>query len=214
MKVLIADDHPLVRWGVRETLGRHDAVEVVGEAQDTQETLALVQRYKPDLLILDLEMPGCAAEEVARQACEVHPPLKLLILSAHNDDKFLRALRSVKLSGYLLKDEAPENLLQAVRTISQGASWFSQAVAHKLLTLNQDNEGSVFAQLTPRERGIMACMAEGKDNITIARELCLSEQTVRNYTSLIYQKIGVSSRVEAVLLAHKHRETLLAEQKA
>lgn len=212
MKVLIADDHPLVRWGVKETLGKHDAVEVIGEAQNTSETLAMVGRYKPDLLILDLDMPGCSADELAHQVCELHPPMKVLILSAHNDDKFLRKLRKVKLSGYLLKDEAPENLLQAVRTIGQGASWFSQAVAQKLLSLNQAPEEDLFAQLTPREREIMQLMADGKDNMTIASELCLSEQTVRNYTSLIYQKIGASSRVEAVLLAHKHQAALQREE--
>lgn len=212
MKVLIADDHPLVRWGVKETLGKHDSVEVIGEAQNTSETLSMVGQHKPDLLILDLDMPGCSADELAHRVCEVHPPLKVLILSAHNDDKFLRKLKKVKLSGYLLKDEAPENLLQAVRTIGQGASWFSQAVAQKLLSLNQAPEEDLFANLTPREREIMQLMSDGKDNMTIASELCLSEQTVRNYTSLIYQKIGASSRVEAVLLAHKHHAALQREE--
>jgi DNA-binding NarL/FixJ family response regulator len=203
MRIIIADDHPLVRWGVKETLGRSDLVEVIGEAQDTAETLAMVQQHKPDLLILDLDMPGCPPDELAHEVCEAHPELKVLVLSGRNDPHFLRKLVQVKLSGYLLKDEAPENLLQAVRTIGQGASWFSQAVAQKLMSLTTEPAENVFERLTPREREIMQQMSDGKDNITISRELCLSEQTVRNYTSLIYQKIGVKSRVEAVLLAHK-----------
>lgn len=201
MKVLIADDHPLVRSGIRGTLSRSDAYQIVGEAQDSDETLRLVEQLKPDLLILDLEMPGIPPEELATQARVLHAPLKILVLTAHNDDKILRRLTKVSISGYLLKDEAPENLLQAVRTIGQGAAWFSQAVAQRLLTLHQQEDP--VPTLTPRERQILTLISQGKDNQTIAQELALAEQTVRNYASVIYDKIGVSSRVEAVVWARQ-----------
>lgn len=201
MKVLIADDHPLVRSGVRGTLSRSDECDIVGEAQDAKETLKLVEQLKPDLLILDLDMPGGPPEELAQSVRQVHPGLKILVLTAHNDDKILRRLTKVSISGYLLKDEAPENLLQAVRTIGQGAAWFSQAVAQRLLNLHQQEDP--VPSLTPRERQILGLISQGKDNQSIAQQLALAEQTVRNYASVIYDKIGVASRVEAVVWARQ-----------
>lgn len=199
MRILIADDHPLVRQGVKATVGQSDQFQVVGESQDSDETLKLVQSLKPDLLILDLEMPGTVTENVAQEALKLHPAMKLLVLTSRNDDKTLRKLSKVKISGYLLKDEAPENLMQALRTVSQGAAWFSQFVVQRLLSLT--NEEDTHPQLTPREKMILMLMAEGKDNATIAKDLALAEQTVRNYASGIYEKIGAKSRAEAVVWA-------------
>jgi len=199
MKIVVADDHPLVRSGVRSTLSRSDDVKVVGEAQSSSETLALILEHKPDLLILDIEMPGIPAEELTVQAREIVPELKILILTAHEDEASIRRLMKVKISAYMLKDEAPENLLQAVRAIGQGAAWFSQSVAHKLMSLHDPQND--LPNLTARERQILTQIALGHDNQTIASELSLAEQTVRNYASSIYEKIGVSSRVEAVVWA-------------
>jgi len=199
MKIVIADDHPLVRSGVKATLSRSDEVEVVGEAQNSSEALKMVELHTPDMLILDIEMPGIPAEELTVLARELVPTLKVLILTAHEDEASIRRLMKVKISAYMLKDEAPENLLQAVRAIDQGAVWFSQSVAHKLMSLS-DPEDDLPA-LTPREKQILTQIALGHDNQTIATTLSLAEQTVRNYASSIYEKIGVASRVEAVVWA-------------
>lgn len=199
MKIVIADDHPLVRSGVKSTLARSDDVQVVGEAQNSAEAMKLIEQHRPDMLILDIEMPGIPADELTVAARELVPDLKILVLTAHEDEGSIRRLMKVKISAYMLKDEAPENLLQAVRAIGQGAVWFSQSVAHKLMGLNDPEDD--LPSLTPRERQILTQIALGHDNQTIANELSLAEQTVRNYASSIYEKIGVASRVEAVVWA-------------
>ena len=199
MKILIADDHPLVRSGVAATLARSDEVQVVGEASDTVEVLVLTQQHKPDLLILDIQMPGEPVDEVVQKARKLVPQLKVLILTAHADETSVRRLMKVRISAYMLKDEAPENLLQAVRAVGQGAVWFSQTVAHVMMGLQEPD--NLWASLTPRERQILTEIARGHDNQTIAATLSLAEQTVRNYASALYEKIGVSSRVEAVVWA-------------
>lgn len=198
-KIIVADDHPLVRSGVKATLSRAEDVQVVGEAHDGAEALKLIAELKPDLLILDVDMPGMAAEQIVTEARKECPALKVLILTAHDDEASIRRLMRVKLSAYMLKDEAPENLLQAVRAISQGAVWFSQSVAHKMMGFQEPDD--IWGTLTPREKQILTQIAAGKDNQTIASALDLAEQTVRNYASTIYEKIGVATRVEAVVWA-------------
>ena len=199
MRIIIAADHPLVRSGSRATLQRRDDNEVVGEASNSQETLTETNRLKPDLLILDLNMPGKPPEELAVELRETLPDLKILVLPVQEDEASIRRLMKVRISGYLLKDEAPENLLQAVRAISQGAAWFSQTVAHRMMGLREGEDR--LEVLTPREKQILLQIAQGRDNQTIAKDLSLAEQTVRNYASTIYEKIGVHSRVEAVVWA-------------
>lgn len=204
LKILLADDHPLIRSGVRETLTRSGDYQVVAEAPDGSSMLALLEQHRPDLLVMDLQMPGPPAEELLVRAQEIQPGLKVLILSAHHDPKTLRRLAPCKLHGYILKEEAPEDLLQAVRLVAQGATWFSQSVAQSLLKLSQSEDSSLIKRLTERELSILRAMCQGKDNNTVARELSLSEQTVRNYTSTIYSKLGVHNRVSAVVVALQH----------
>ena len=201
MRIVIADDHPLVRFGVKSTLARSEEHQVVGEASNAEEALRLIVELKPDLLTLDLNMPGIAPEELAAQAREHHPELKVLVLTALDDEPTVRRLKKVRLSGYMLKDEAPENLLQAVRAIEQGAVWFSQSIAHKMMGLDIAEDPA--PTLTARERQVLAQIARGLDNLAIANELSLAEQTVRNYASAIYEKIGASSRVEAAVWARE-----------
>lgn len=201
MRIIIADDHPLIRFGVAGTFrGTH---EIVGEAADAYTALELVAAQKPDLLILDLDMPGCPPDETIRRAAELHPAMKVMILSGSKDPRFLRALAGVKFSGFVLKDEAPENLLQAVRVIGQGSTWFSHAISRKFLAISQENEGELALCLTKREREILDLILQGKDNAGIATSLKLAEQTIRRHASVIYQKLGVSNRLEAVVWAQR-----------
>ena len=198
-RILIADDHPLVRSGVKATLSRSEDNMVVGEACNAEEALRLVLAFKPDVITLDLDMPGLSAEDFALQSLAAHPSLKILVITAHDDEATVRRLKKVRISGYMLKDEAPENLLQAVRAIQQGAVWFSQSVAHKMMGLDTPDDPA--PMLTPRERQVLAHIGKGLDNQAIASQLHLAEQTVRNYATNIYDKIGVSSRVEAAVWA-------------
>ena len=206
IRIVVADDHPLVRCGIRAALARDESMEVVAEAQDGDKALQMVREHNPDLLLLDVSMPGLAYDEVVRQARETQPALKTLILTVHDEDAYVRRLAAVPISGYMLKDEAPESLLQAVRVIQQGATWFSQSVARKMMSSWSDPRGRNEQDpgLSPREREILAEIAHAEDNLAIAHKLNLAEQTVRNYVSTLYHKIGVTTRVGAAVWAREH----------
>jgi DNA-binding NarL/FixJ family response regulator len=197
--VVVADDHPLMLAGVQATLRQCEEIEVLGTARDGAETLELVRRQAPDLLLLDVEMPGPSAHELVAEARMARPALKVLVLTAHADEASIRRLTRVRISGYMLKDEAPENLLQAVLAVAGGATWFSQTVASKIMGFHDPED--LWNTLTRRERQILQEIARGLDNQAIAETLSLAEQTVRNYASTIYDKLGVASRVEALVWA-------------
>lgn len=201
IRVYIADDHPLVRAGVRATLAEQDDIELVGEAADGQTTLDQCLSTKPDLLVLDLSMPGPPPEEIIQQLRTEDPELKTLVLTAHAEREWVQRALQARVSGYLLKEEVGEVLLQAIRAIHRGAAWFTQSVA---LQMMQPPRPDPAAELTPREREILERIAKGLDNHSIAKELHLAEQTVRNYASTVYEKLGVKSRVEAVVWAREH----------
>ncbi|MGE0493876.1 MAG: response regulator [Vulcanimicrobiota bacterium] len=204
MRVVLADDHPLVRKGIRATLTERASIEVVAEAATGDEALEAVTEHRPDLLILDLSMPGLAPHLMIKQARQVQPGLKVLILTAYDDDVHVRGLNQIPLSGYLVKDEAIEHLLQAIRVIEQGAVWFSQSVADKIRGLSHQLADPDRLSLNSRDREVLTLIGRGLDNKVIAQELHLAEQTIRNYVSSLYQKLGVNSRAEAVVWAHDH----------
>lgn len=178
---------------------------MVAEAATGDEALTAVCQHRPDLLVLDLSMPGLPPDQLIPQARASVPDLKVLILSAYGDDAHVRRLSQLSLSGYLLKDEAVQHLVQAVRVIAQGAVWFSQSVADKLRGLPQlRGSRSDILELSERELEVLHRISSGLDNKEIAAQLNLAEQTVRNYASRLYQKIGVGSRAEAVVWAYEH----------
>jgi DNA-binding NarL/FixJ family response regulator len=179
IRVLLADDHPLVRAGVRAALMTESDVTLVGEATDGYQAWRLCQELAPDVLLLDLNMPGPAPVETATYVRERHPGTKVLVLSAYDDDAYVRGLVGAGVAGYVLKDEAPEVVVNAVRAVVRGGTWFSRPVVEKLI----------------------AC---GWSNAHIAAELSLAEQTVRNYASRVYAKLEVSSRTEAMIRAREY----------
>ena len=196
-KILVADDHPLVRVGVCATFGLRDEFHVVGEANDGDPVLSSVQNLRPDVLILDLEMSGDTPASIIAQCRERHPEVKILILSSHTEPEHLLPLHGLPIDGFLLKQEAPDCLLQAMRVLESGGTWFSQEVRPLLAQAPVPGKESL---LTSREHQVWKLMREGKDNLSIALELCLSKQTVRRYATIIYEKLGVNTRVKAILL--------------
>lgn len=194
IKILIADDHPIIRTGVRATFDSRAEFCVVGEAVDGSGVLPRIHSLRPDLLILDLEMPGDSTSSILAECGKHYPELKILILSGHTGLQQVAPLRGLPIRGFVLKREAADCLLQAVRVIAAGETWFSHEIQPLLSPPSEDT-----SPLTQREAQVYELMRAGKDNGTIAAELLLSKQTIRRYATVIYEKLGVKNRVEAIL---------------
>jgi DNA-binding NarL/FixJ family response regulator len=203
IRVLLADDHPLVRAGIRTTLAGEEDVALVGEATDGHEAQRLCQKLQPDVLLLDLNMPGPSPFETVACLRECCPETRVLILTAYDDDAYIHGLTAAGVAGYVLKDEAAEAVVCAIRTAAEGGTWLSRPVVEKLARPATEDDQVKAADLTDREREVVRLMAEGWDNVRIAGELSLAEQTVRNYVCRIYAKLGVTSRVQAVVWARE-----------
>lgn len=201
-RIAVADGHPLVRTGVRVTLQANEDYQLVCEASDAERAFEQVRELQPDLLISELEMRGRPTDQLVVDCKEVCPHLKILILSARTDDKYLAPLRGIGVTGFVLKNEAPEMLLQALRVIEQGSTWFSHAVIRQVLLLSGSERNSAFNRLTPREREIYSLMMLGQDNCAIAGQLRVAKQTIRRNITVIYEKLGVANRIEAIV-AHR-----------
>lgn len=193
----------MIRAGVRATLGQLPDTTVVAEASTGEEALQAVIRERPDLLILDLQMPGLSAHETICEGRAAVPQLKILVLSAHLNLEFLARLEAGQIQGYVLKHEAGTGLLQAVQTLRDGATWFSEPVMRTLFSGEAQSDYQLARQLNPREREILLLLAEGDTNPQIGRKLHLATQTVRNYVSLLYEKLAVKNRVDAAHWARR-----------
>lgn len=200
IRVLLADDHPLMRAGIRTSLNAEEDLLLVGEASDGNTAQSLCGELKPDVVLLDLNMPGPPAMQTVAYLHTYHPQIKVLMLTAYDDDAYVRGLISAGVAGYVLKDEAPEMVAHAVRVVMGGKTWFSQAIVEKLVRW-QAAESTLKAEfaLSERERDMLQMIAQGWDNAHIAETLHLAEQTVRNRISRIYAKAGVSSRPELMI---------------
>jgi two-component system response regulator DegU len=206
ISVIIADDHPIVRNGIKNELGRYDDIEVVGEAENGDESLQQVIKLQPDVLLLDINMPGFRAIDVVREICKTEGKTKVLVLSAFGDLEYILAMLKAGAKGYMLKDEEPATIAKGIRAISKGETWLSADVATRLVFASVSNDKNIGpSELTSREKEVLCLIARGHDNQKIAEALSISEGTVKNHVSNIYDKIGVNSRAEAVAWAWQHR---------
>ena len=195
IRVLIADDHAVVRQGLRTFLDLQDDIEVVAEAADGAEALAAAEQHAPDVALIDLVMPNVDGIEAIRGLRERVPAARAIVLSSFIDDeKLLPAVRAGA-AGYLLKDVQPQQLVDAIRTVHAGGALLHPKVASRLL------EEMAADPLTPREREVLALIGRGMANKVIARELSLSEKTVKAHVSSILAKLGVADRTQAALYA-------------
>jgi DNA-binding NarL/FixJ family response regulator len=202
IRVLIADDHEVVRRGLRTFLDLQDDIEVVGEAEDGEEAVSASERLTPDVILLDLVMPrrdGVAAiPEIRRRS----PRTRVIVLTSFlDDDKLLPAVRAGA-AAYVLKDIQPPELVQAIRTVHGGDSLLHPAAAARVMAeLAADGERRAGATLTPREREVLGLIARGMPNKVIARELRVSEKTVKTHVSNLLGKLGLTDRTQAALYA-------------
>ena len=205
IRIVIADDHALVREGTRQILEDHPGLEVVGEAQDGEEAVAIVSRLQPDVVLMDIAMPKLNGIEATRLIKKESPATSVLILTAYDDDQYIFALLDAGAAGYLLKNVRGEELAQAVRAVAEGESVLHPAIAAKVIkrytSLSRAPVQEEVDSLSDRESEVLAMAARGLSNKMIARELSLSDRTVQVHLSNVFGKLGVASRTEAVITA-------------
>jgi DNA-binding NarL/FixJ family response regulator len=204
--VAIVDDHPVVRAGMRAVLEAAPDIKIVAEGSDGAGALRLVAEHKPDVLVLDLNLPDRSGLDVAQELCKQEVDTAILILTAHHDSQMVFGLLERGAIGYVLKDEALEMLVNAVRAAARGESWLSPSVARDVVRRAIGKTPVVpphpsFPDLTPAELQVLRLLAQGLDNTAIAQQLVVTKRTVQNHVSNIYGKLGVNSRTEAMLYA-------------
>jgi DNA-binding NarL/FixJ family response regulator len=207
IRVVLADDHPMFRYGLRAVLDEAEGIDVIGEAADGAELLALVAENDPDVVLTDLAMDGVDGVAVISSLAKQRPSLPVLALSMHADDAHVRAALRAGAHGYLLKGADAEQITLAVRTVAAGQDAFDRTLTQRMVTAyagddeHSDVARAAFPDLSPRERDVLSHIADGCGNHEIARRIGLSEKTVRNLTSAVLMKLGVPDRTAAALRA-------------
>lgn len=204
IRILIADDHPVFRFGLRALLNAVADTEVVGEATSGDEVIDLTASLQPDVIVMDINMPGLNGIEATRRIRERQPNARVLVVTMLDDDSVFAAMRAGA-QGYLLKGAMPGETLRAIRAVADGEAIFSAGVAERLLhvfgtagTPLRGQPAVAFPELTEREREVLALIAQGLTNSAIAERLVLSPKTVRNYITEIFAKLQVADRAEAI----------------
>jgi DNA-binding NarL/FixJ family response regulator len=206
IRAILADDHAVVRKGIREFLEEEGDIVVVAEAADGDTAATLAEKHRPDVLILDIQMPGPSGIEVTRALRAAGSSVAILILTAYDDDPYIMAGIQAGANGYVLKSAAPEEIVRAVRAVHEGQSAVDPAVAAKLMAHlagqhQAPSSGSVIESLTERELEVLTLVAKGLTNRAIGHQLNISDRTVQGHLANIFAKMGVSSRTEAVMAA-------------
>ncbi len=201
VRVLVVDDHPLVRRGMRAILGTTTDIEVVGEAADGRAAIEAAQQLKPDVVLMDLQMPDLSGIEATRAIIANQPEVRILVVTLFQDDDSVFLALRAGARGYVLKDADDEELCGAIRAVAGGAAIFSPSIATRVLALFSSERPAridVFPMLTDREREILERIAQGYPNPRIAQQLGISVKTVSNHVSVIFSKLQVADRAEAI----------------
>jgi DNA-binding NarL/FixJ family response regulator len=201
IRILIVDDHAVVREGLRTFLDLQEGLEVAGEASDGEEAVQLALRLQPDVILMDLVMPKLDGVEAMRQLRESLPETRVIVLTSFLDDDRLLAAMRAGAAGYLLKDVQPQELARAVRAAHSGQALIDPTVAARLVDTLAEGPDENAAQLTPRENQVFDLIARGFSNKRIALELGVAEKTVKTHVSHVLAKLGVADRTQAALYA-------------
>ena len=200
LKILIADDHQIVRRGLRMTIDAEKDMQVVDEAVNGTQVLKLIKKHKPDVVLMDLQMPEMDGVDALKALRPEFPALPVLILTTFSDDAHIHAALRAGASGFLLKEMGGDELVDAIRGAAKGRPQLHPDIARRLMARAPMPEDP-FESLTERERGLLKLLAQGMSNKEIASELTLTEMTVKGYVSDIFMKLGVSDRTQAALMA-------------
>ncbi|HEX2728260.1 MAG TPA: response regulator transcription factor [Rubrobacteraceae bacterium] len=212
LRILIADDHPLFRSGMRALLGAVPDTVVVGEATGGEEAVKLAARLQPDVVVMDLQMPGVSGVDATRRILEAGPSVGVLMVTMFEDDYSVFAAMRAGARGYVLKDTAEEDMLHAIRAVGRGEAIFSPAVARRVIEFFRGIRSGAdartvparaFPELTSREREVLDLIAQGLSNPEISVRLYLSPKTVRNHVSNIFAKLQVAGRAQAIIRARE-----------
>ncbi|MBI3732379.1 MAG: response regulator transcription factor [Chloroflexi bacterium] len=209
LKILLVDDHEVVRLGLKTLLSRHPLLEVVAEAGSASEALERTERYRPDVVVMDIRLPGRSGIEATREIVQKFPATKIIMLTSYAEDELLFEAISAGASGYVLKQIGSGELVRALEAIGRGESpidpQLTQKMFQRVREASRKAEDEAFADLSEQELKILALVAQGKTNKEIAAKIYLSEKTVRNYVSSILSKLHLATRSEAAGYAVKHR---------
>lgn len=202
IRILIADDHEIVRQGLKQIVAEVPDMLVSGEASDAPGVLSLVRQQESDVLVLDITMPGRSGVEVLKELKHEHPKLPVLVLSMHSEDQYAVRVIKAGAAGYLTKRSAPKELIGAIRKVFSGGKYISPTLAEKLVsTLSPDPTKALHESLSDREYQVMCMIAEGKRLIEIAGELSLSEKTISTYRARILEKMRMRKNSELIRYA-------------
>ena len=207
LRVLIADDHPLFRDGMRSLLSTQPDIEVAGEATTGEEAIRLADELEPDVVLMDIKMPGTGGIEATRRILDDNPRIRVLVVTMFEDDATIFTAMRAGARGYVLKDDDKDDVLGAIRTVGRGGAVFGPGVAARLAGFLTADRPAVpresFPSLTDREREMLHLMTQGASNAEISRLLSLSPKTVANYVSNILHKLQVADRAQAVIRARE-----------
>jgi DNA-binding NarL/FixJ family response regulator len=202
IKVVLADDHAVVRSGIKQFLESSDAIEVIGEADDGAMALDLVQKLNPDVVVLDIQMPEMTGIEVTRELRTKESKIGILILTAYDDDPYVNAVLQAGANGFVLKTASPEEIIKGVQDVFDGKSVLDPAIAHRVLKkLTKGQDDYLYEHLTDREHEVLALVAKGFTNKAIGVQLSISDRTVQGHLAHIFSKLQAGSRTEAVMKA-------------
>ena len=201
MRIFLADDHPLLRTGLRLSLSQHNDIEISGEASDGFTAVEKIQADPPDLSLIDVDMPGISGIGAIRILRESIPLMKILVLSSYNDEKYIRDAMRAGANGYVLKSVSTSELVRIIRCFCQGQSIISPYLVNLTLDLKEKDESATTAEveLTEREREILKWITDGKSNKEISDSLFVSVETVKSHVKNLYKKLNVKNRVEAAM---------------
>jgi DNA-binding NarL/FixJ family response regulator len=207
-RILLVDDHEIVRLGLKALLERHPSFEVVAEASTAREAIEKVETFLPDVIVMDIRLPGGSGIEACSEIAERFPNSKVIMLTSYAEDEMLFSAIRAGAAGYVLKQIGGEDLIRAIEAVGRGEALLDPAVTQRIFQevrkAAKEEEASAFSALTQQEKHVLLLVSEGKTNREIAKALFLGEGTVRNYVSSILSKLGVSNRAEAAAYAVEH----------